>query len=56
MGLYSYTSAHTEAFAEVRVVPHGWAFAGHFQQFVVVLYGNIPAIDLGMEHFEAKAH
>ena len=29
-------------------------FVDHFQQFVVILYGNMPAIDVGMELFKAE--
>ena len=28
----------------------------HSQQFMAILYGDMPAIDVGMELFEAKAH
>ena len=52
-GWYSCASAYVEAWAEVG--GHMDALLlDHFQQFVVVLYGNMPAIDVGMELLRPK--
>ena len=29
---------------------------GHFQQLVVILYNDMPAINVGMELLQTKAH
>ena len=35
---------------------HGWAFAGSFQWFMVILYDDMPVMRVGVELLQTKAH
>ena len=54
IGWYSHTSAYAEACAEVGGCHMDGLFLDHFQQFAVILYSNIPTIDVGMELLRPK--